>query len=256
MNRFAPHAFAAVVVVALTIGITLLAPAPSNVGPPSRPEPTAMAIAEPPREWVGPVRVVEGAPHLLPMVEARPRADSPSGPILLLGWDEESVDAPVPWVDITGVRFTPGELVTWYVDLGVYPPRTTRLDRDQTLVSYGLVLDANADGVADYELGMSNDAPIRGELRLWITNLASGEVDEHVGRPNGRPFEQWHPDERASEGIQRQLRFTVPESDLPGVASAFVRFYAWSSVTDGSDVVAWDYAPDTGWLTAHPAGTP
>ena len=201
-----------------------------------------------PVEWAGPVRVVEGAPLLYPLADAEPRAEGPSGPIPLLGWDEDSADAAVRWVDLTGVRFTPGGLVTWYVDLAMYPPHTGTLDRDQTLISYGVVLDANADGVADYELGMSNDAPTRGGLRLWITNLATGEINEHVGRPNGTPFEEWHPDQRLSEDEGRQPRFTLPESQLPGVDSSSVRFYAWSSVTIGSDIAAWDYAPDAGWL--------
>ena len=209
-----------------------------------------------PVEWTGPVRAVEGAPLILPMAAAAPRAESPAGPIELLGWDEESPDAAPPWIDVTGVRFTPGNLLTWYVDLETFPPRTNLLDRDETLISYGLVVDADEDGVADYELGMSNDAPTAGELRLWITNLTTGETEEHVGRPNGRPFENWHPDERMSDAEGRQPRFTLLASHLPGVRGATVRFYAWSSVTNGAEVGAWDYAPDTGWLTAAPETAP
>ena len=202
-----------------------------------------------PVEWTGPVRVVEGEPLILPMAPAASRAEGLSGPIELLGWGEASSDAASPWIDVTGVGFTPGGLLTWYVDLQEFPPLTSTLDRDETLISYGLVIDANEDGVADYELGMSNDAPTPGELRLWITNLTTGETDEHVGRPNGRPFENWHPDER---GGRRQPRFTLPEGALDGVRSATVRFYAWSSITSGAEVVAWDYAPDAGWLAAGP----
>jgi hypothetical protein len=41
---------------------------------------------------------------------------------------------------------------------------------------------------------------------------------------------------------------------LPGSAPAdlnpqMVRFYAWASATRDGEVLAWDYAPDTGWLT-------
>jgi hypothetical protein len=28
------------------------------------------------------------------------------------------------------------------------------------------------------------------------------------------------------------------------------RFYAWASVSVNGDVVAWDYAPDVGWLSS------
>ena len=253
-NWMAPMALAATaLVVAILVSIGLLARSP-NVGPPPAPSPTDTARAQ--IEWAGPVRATVGAPLLQSMAGAASRAEGPSGPIPLFGWDEGSPDAPVPWVDITGVRFTPGALLTWYVDIGAYPPRTDSLDRDETLISYGLVVDANEDGVADYELGMSNDAPTPGDLRLWITNFATGETDEHIGRPNGQPFEEWHPDSRISElGEGRQPRFTLPESDLAGVDSETVRFYAWSSVTEGPDVVAWDYAPDEGWLTLAAGST-
>ena len=214
-------------------------------------EPVAAEVLGP-VAWTGPVRTVAGPPLILPLAAAAPRADSLAGPLELWGWDEESSDAAVPWIDVTGVRFMPGDLLTWYVDLETYPPRTNLLDRDETLISYGLVVDANEDGVADYELGMSNDAPIPGELRLWITNLTTGETDEHVGRPNGRPFENWHPDERVGNRAGRQPRFTLLESQLPGVDSETVRFYAWSSVTEGAEIAAWDYAPDTGWLRVAP----
>jgi hypothetical protein len=37
----------------------------------------------------------------------------------------------------------------------------------------------------------------------------------------------------------------------PGVDSTF-SFYAWASITNGDGVVAWDYAPDAGWLSTAP----
>ena len=33
---------------------------------------------------------------------------------------------------------------------------------------------------------------------------------------------------------------------------ATVRFYAWTSSTRNGEVIASDYAPDTGWITATP----
>ena len=35
--------------------------------------------------------------------------------------------------------------------------------------------------------------------------------------------------------------------DLNGMS---MRFYAWTSCTKDGEVVAWDYAPDSTWLTA------
>ena len=240
------------------VGPTANAPPPSQVrAPEERPaEDVAATEHVVPVEWTGPMRAVRGAPVILPMARAAPRADSPAGPIELWGWDEGSSDAGSRWIDVIGVRFTPGTLLTWYVDLAMYPPRTNLLDRDQTLISYGVTIDADEDGVADYELGMSNDVPIPGELRLWITNHATGQTDEHVGRPNGTPYEEWHPDQRMSEDEGRQPRFTLPESALQGVDTAKVRFYAWSSVTNDAAVEVWDYAPDAAWLTLAPETTP
>jgi hypothetical protein len=45
----------------------------------------------------------------------------------------------------------------------------------------------------------------------------------------------------------------LPGSAPPGVAGGAASFYAWASVTEGDEVVAWDYAPDAAWLSAEPA---
>jgi len=125
----------------------------------------ATSVERSPITWSGPVRVVEGAPLLFAMEDAAPRTQGPAGDFALWGWEEPSADADIQWVDITGVAFQPGRLPSWFVDLAVYPPKTDTLDRDRTLISYGVVLDTDADGEANYELGMSNDAPRPGHLR-------------------------------------------------------------------------------------------
>ena len=45
----------------------------------------------------------------------------------------------------------------------------------------------------------------------------------------------------------------LPGSTPPGVAGGAASFYAWASVTEGDEVVAWDYAPDAAWLNGKPA---
>lgn len=231
----------AVVAIAVAIGVAAALT--------SRPRLETPVVHEPVVEWTGPVRVQEGPPAVVTAAESRPRADGPAGPIPLWGWAESVRDARPPGINIAAVEFDPGDVVTWYVALESYPPRTVDLDADQPVIAYGVVLDVDSDGLADYELGMSNEAPAAGDLRLWITDLATGETDEHVGRPNGEPYEEWHPDSRISDDEGRQPRFTFPEAQLSGLDSASVRFYAWSSMTDGRDVVAWDYAPDAAWVT-------
>jgi len=45
----------------------------------------------------------------------------------------------------------------------------------------------------------------------------------------------------------------LPGSTPPGVAGGAASFFAWASVTEGDEVVAWDYAPDAAWLNGKPA---
>ncbi len=43
-----------------------------------------------------------------------------------------------------------------------------------------LLTDTNADGTADYLVGIDNDAPERGDFHVWVTDLATRV------RPSGR----------------------------------------------------------------------
>jgi hypothetical protein len=159
-------------------------------------------------------------------------------------WDGS--DARVGWVDIRFVDTNNVNDGTWAIDLEAKPPRAE--DRQPgLLIAYGLVLETTGDGVADYEVGIDNDAPEQGTFHIWVTDLATGETDEQVGPPYGFPIEFGHPDEMDAG---RTMVFTF----LPGQAPAdfnmgTVRFYAWASATNGDEVLASDYAPDTGWMT-------
>jgi hypothetical protein len=55
------------------------------------------------------------------------------------------------------------------------------LSRPGLLIAYGLVLDTTGDGVADYVVGIDNDAPDREDFRVWVSDLATGETDERIG---------------------------------------------------------------------------
>ena len=68
----------------------------------------------------------------------------------------------------------------WTFALAAPPPEAETLDATQTLISYGLVFETTGDGRADYVVGISNDAPVRGDFRVWVTDLASGETREQV----------------------------------------------------------------------------
>ena len=103
-----------------------------------------------------------------------------------------------------------------------------------------MVLETNGDGVADYVVGIDNDAPRRGDFRVWVTELATGDTDERLEGPYGFPVEFRHPDEQRTGDppVTPQMVFSfLPGSSPPGVARGAARFYAWASVTEGDEVV-------------------
>jgi hypothetical protein len=158
-------------------------------------------------------------------------------------------DAPVGWVDVTRVRFymLAGEQPTWQIELAAAPPPAS--DREPgLLIAYGLVLDTTGDGIADYLVGIDNDAPKRGDFHVWVTDLATGGTDEQIGPPYGSPIEFAYPHERGS-GPPTMTFTSLGGSQPAAINPATMRFYAWASETRDSEVLARDYAPDTGWLT-------
>jgi hypothetical protein len=161
-------------------------------------------------------------------------------------------DASVDWVDVKRVRFytfgyNDGSVQpNWSIELVAKPPLPA--DREPgLLIAYGLVLDTTGDGVADYLIGIDNDAPERGDFHVWVTDLATGETDEQIGPPYGLPIDFSHPDERGSG--RTMVFFFLPGSAPADLNPETVRFYAWASTTSDGEVFASDYAPDTGWLT-------
>jgi hypothetical protein len=204
--------------------------------------------------WSGPVRPDAAGMPILPLTK-----DAEMGGD---GWAwADGRDAAVPWVDIGAVRWQLEGQVHWWIDLAGWPPPAEELDPDETIIEYGVVLDANGDRVADYEFGINNDAPEAGDFRVWVTDLATGDTDERVGPPYGYPVEFSHPDEHdRSETLNGHplppsMVFTFLPGSRPsgppeevGPTSEW-QFYVWATVTEGGEVEAWDYTPDYGWLT-------
>lgn len=160
-------------------------------------------------------------------------------------------DARVGWVDVERVFTQESSDGYWVIELAAKPPPTAGLEPG-LLIAYGLVLDTTGDGVADYLVGIDNDAPQRGDFHVWVTDLATGETDEQIGGPYGYPIEFTHPDEwRSGDGPgPPHMTFTFLNGSGPSdLDPDSVRFYAWASATRNGEVVARDYAPDTGWMT-------
>jgi len=158
----------------------------------------------------------------------------------------DPIDASRDWVDMTRVHFdlrlNDG---AWWIELAAKPPPPS--DREPgLLIAYGLVLDTTEDGVADYVIGIDNDAPERRDFHVWLTDLATGETVEQVGPGYGLPIEFRHPDEG---GGGATMAFTFLDGSAPeDYSPETVRFYAWASASRDGEIIASDYAPDAGWM--------
>lgn len=239
---------AVVVVVALAAGIRVLGEVVN---------PSASEDHEPgqPPGWTGPLRADDSGELAAPPMAL--------GDDLVGVWTEPERDAGQRWVDIARVTTGTPTQIHWAMELGAWPPRAEALDPSATLIAYGLVLDTTGDAKADYVIGINNDAPTAGDFRIWVSDLATGETDEQVGAPYGFPVEFSHPDERGPmEGppgavpLPPTMLFTFLDGGPPGLDMSTTNFYAWASVTQAGEVVAWDYAPDAGWLRAPPGIPP
>jgi hypothetical protein len=171
----------------------------------------------------------------------------------LIGTWQDPLDAPIGWADVKRVvsHSDSQGRQHWNIELAAKPPLTTDLEPGLQL-AYGLVFDTTGDGVADYVVGIDNDAPKKGPFHVWVTNLKTGKTDENLGPSYGVPIEFEHPDETEPDDQQDppQMRFWFLSGATTEPPDPNPDFYAWTSVTRDGDVIANDYAPDTGWITA------
>jgi hypothetical protein len=212
--------------------VLLLAPEP--VAAPDLPDVQA--------QWTGPVRQASGEG---PVETLETTEDG------LLAW-VEAPDAAPQWTDVARISVS-RESLNWHLELGDDPPRRDALASADRVLAFGFVMDTTGDGVADYVVGIDTDAAAPA-VHVWLTDLASGETRERFSGPYGDPFDFWTslesegdmmaPD-RPPGGTFLNVGFAPAELFDHDIA----RFYAWSSLTEAGEVVAWDYAPDTGWLS-------
>ena len=167
---------------------------------------------------------------------------------------DEHGDADRDYADLEGVTLDSPQQPHWRLMLAASPPKATTLDPSRTVISYGLTFETTGDAVADYVVGISNQACEAGDFRVWVTDLATGETTEQLGPPYGFPVEFAHPDEGEGAG----MLFTFLPGSAVGGIDLGTPFYAWASVEEDGEVVAWDYAPDAGWRSGsgHIAAPP
>jgi hypothetical protein len=199
---------------------------------------------EPPEgsgDWTGPVRTEGGEVILQPLVQSTTTG-------LWSGSDPN--DATPGWVDVISVGVPDPALSSphWYITLAARPPQAADLEPSETL-AYGLVFETTGDSVADFEIGIENAAFQSDDFRVWVTNLATGVTSEQVGPPYGFPVEFSHPGEPGASGSDLYFTFLSGTPAAAAITAETARFYAWASSTVDGEVVAWDYAPDTAWLS-------
>jgi hypothetical protein len=223
--------------------------APAQASPESSPAaservpPPSSASLSGTGQWTGPVRASSGAPASEEEISYRRYQSRP-----------EPGDAAPDYVDIEQVLVDLNAVrEQWVLRLVAMPPNASTIDSTQTVISYGLAFETTGDEVPDYVVGISNDATVNGEYRVWVTTLATGETQEQDGPPYGWPLEFVHPDETIEDAPLPEVRlWFLWDRARPEEFPPRPRFYAWASLEENGEVVSWDYAPDHGWVGPPP----
>jgi hypothetical protein len=171
--------------------------------------------------------------------------------------EPEEGDAARGYADIERVTVHSAEQPHWRLALAAAPPSDSSDESAETVISYGLAFETTGDGAPDYVVGLSAEGFGSGDYLVWVTDLATGVTEEQDGPPYGFPIEFATPEEHSGLGAPPTMLFTFLGNAPPGVTLS-TPFYAWASVEEAGEVVAWDYAPDEGWIGAPPeaAATP
>jgi hypothetical protein len=234
----------------------------ASVAPTAAPSPTATPItwtqASLKQDWPAPVRAEPAGkpidvPILLKVVVHGTNCpgdcsySSTSGDLADATGDTGS--AAFPWTDIKDVTFC-GDTGTC-LSIRFVSNAPVGVDPSQQWFAYGVVVDTDGDGVADWRYGIDNEpvgTPGSGSppRRWWRTNLHTGRTE---WKPTGEfgvglPFFWGNHDEQTG-GSGLSFGGDTTRGVTGGVPK---RFYAWASVIQDGRVVATDYAPDAGWL--------
>lgn len=205
---------------------------------PSTPSPTATMLAV----TCGPNAAVHWSGAVRTDLAHMPRCYGPSSS------QADGRDAAREWVDITAASH-PSD-VKWTIRFAAAPAGGLRaLDPAETLLEYGFVFETTGDDKADYVIGLSNAGAEAGDVRVWVYRPQTNHLDETVTGPYGYPVDfSLFDDSGTGEATPMMSFFFLgPPAWGRNPPVDEIRFYAWASMTEGGEVVAWDYAPDFGW---------
>jgi hypothetical protein len=169
----------------------------------------------------------------------------------------------LPCVDIRDVAVDTYDVSVYLVANGV-----PEVDPSDAWIAYGVVVDDDRDGVPDWRYGIDNSPRTagdeRGHHRAWRTDLHTGRTESAAGSEEfgkvGETFLSTRYPARAS-GADAIFSFG-DEFDVAGQGTVTkgielaMPLYVWASVIVDGQVVATDYAPDTGWLLPSPGAKP
>lgn len=214
------------------LGLTSPLPSASLATPQGSPdtEPTIWPSDVPSQPgWTGPLRPGVGPmPVLAPIVHV------------------DEADAAAGWVDIawtqSGTNVPPG--YDWTIGLAEKPPRAATLDPARLVIEFGVVLDADRDGVADCHIGINNRTNRPGDYRVWVTDLETRTTAYQAGPPYGVPIDFAHPD----EGGSSMRFFFLRGAGAPCRLAPGMGYYTYAVAMEGARVLAWDFAPDEAWV--------
>ena len=202
-------------------------------------DPLELTSAGVERDWPGPLRAEPAGDAVV----AAQRLTNARGEWEYLDESDGEDLAEYPWLDIVRVGMSDSRAM--FLTLAAIPEPADPAEHRR---AYGVVVDTDLDGVADYRLGLENIAAY--EYRLWTTDLRTGETSAGTGAPYvamgdslpeaSYPGDPWF--ERGMSIMTRPVR---------GTRGPY-RFYAWASEIADGRIVASDYAPDSGWLEPRP----
>ena len=229
-------------------------PTPSTAGSES-PEALVWGSDRETQDWPGPLRVEP--PGCVPILV--PPTSTP-GEIQAYSYRDpaEDVEQAFALVDIVDLEFgadcwfAPSGCI--YFDMAADVPEPMPDPADQW-IAYGIVVDTTGDGRPDFRYGIDNAAPDADAGRMWRADLTTGSTYAPTGLLEApQVMDAVFPSDRdlgVTAGFNPGSVFAKRLRDQP----AF-RFYVWASVIVDGQIVATDYAPDSGWIDLLLPGSP
>lgn len=228
-------------------------PTPSAVGSLS-PETLLWTSERHTQDWPGPLRVEP--PGCVPILVPA----STAGEIADYSYHDSADDGEQAFgvIDIVDVQFRAdcwfAPSVCVYFDMAADVPEPMPDPADQW-IAYGIVVDTTGDGRPEFRYGIDNAAPDADGGRMWRVDLTTGSTYSPIGILEApQVMDAVFPSDRdlgLTAGFNPGSVYAKRLPDQP-----VFRFYVWASVIVDGQIVATDYAPDSGWIELPLPGSP